>query len=370
MAMMMVSRSLLFWLCVSSAFYLGALENATAQERGLGEVVTEFDTSIFIVFQAKNGDYWFGTDGNGVYRYDGKTATHFATSHFKGKDGRTGRRMREIQEDKFGNIYFSTQEAGVFRFDGKKIEKLEAVKGEWKLEPEDLWFKGESRTNGPYRFDGKTMYQLDLPKHYLADAYFAESPSNSWSPYEVWKVYKDRRGHLWFGVSNFGFCRFDGKSFRWMYEKQQLEVEGGGYFGPRSIFEDKNGEFWICNTKYRYMIEQGDPADPTEEEKTKSLLRYKREAGMTLTSTEGKDLIFFMSMLEDKNGELWMATYGEGVWRYDGKKITHYPLKDGDRNITTFAIYSDNAGDLWLGTHQDGAMKFNGTTFERFRVGK
>jgi ligand-binding sensor domain-containing protein len=333
---------------------------------GVGETVSELGNSIFIVFQAENGDYWFGTDRDGAYRYDGKTLTHFTV-----KDGLTGVRMREIQEDKLGNIYFSTQESGVFRFDGKKFEKLAAVKGEWKLAPDDLWFKGESLTKGPYRYDGKTLYSLEFPKHYLDDGDSADGRKRNWSPYEVWKIYKDRRGHMWFGTANFGLCRFDGKSLRWMYERQQLEVEGGGWFGLRSILEDKDGAFWICNTKYRYRIEPGDPAAPTEEEKAKSLLRYKREDGIpNLKSVEGKDMVFFMSILEDKKGDLWMATYGEGVYRFDGKKVTHYPVMSGDKVITLFAIYQDNQGDLWLGTHEHGALKFNGKTFERFRVKK
>jgi hypothetical protein len=62
-----------------------------------------------------------------------------------------------------------------------------------------------------------------------------------------------------------------------------------------------------------------------------------------------------------------MATYGVGVWRYDGEKVTHYPVKDGAKAITVFAIYKDNRGDLWLGTHEAGAYKFNGKSFEKFK---
>ena len=68
-----------------------------------------------------------------------------------------------------------------------------------------------------------------------------------------------------------------------------------------------------------------------------------------------------------RTGVLWMATYGYGVWRYDGEKVTRYPVKDGDKEITLFSIYKDNRGDLWLGTHEAGAYKFNGKTFEKFR---
>jgi len=62
-----------------------------------------------------------------------------------------------------------------------------------------------------------------------------------------------------------------------------------------------------------------------------------------------------------------MATFHSGVWRYDGDKVTRYPVTDGAREISLFSIYKDNRGELWLGTHEAGAYKFNGKAFEKFR---
>lgn len=55
------------------------------------------------------------------------------------------------------------------------------------------------------------------------------------------------------------------------------------------------------------------------------------------------------------------------MWKFDGKKITHYIVQDNSKDITLFSIYKDNNGDLWLGTHENGAYKFNGKTFEKFK---
>jgi len=74
-----------------------------------------------------------------------------------------------------------------------------------------------------------------------------------------------------------------------------------------------------------------------------------------------------MSIVEDERGDLWMATHGDGVWRYDGQKMTHHAIKEGDKVVTVFMIYKDDQGVLWLGTHEHGPYKFNGTRFERFK---
>jgi ligand-binding sensor domain-containing protein len=331
----------------------------------LGNSVTELSKSILIVFQAKNGNYWFGSDADGVYRFDGKTIFHFST-----KEGLSGNRIRGIQEDKEGNIYISTLD-GISKFDGHTFTTLTAIKSKsqndnWKLQTGDLWFNmlGKNGEKGPYRYDGKNLYQLEFPKHYLADEYFAKSPNNPWSPYEVYYIYKDSKGIMWFGTGNFGICRYDGKSLSWLYEKHLTLVEGGGSFGIRSIIEDKEGKFWFCNTSYRYNI---FPFSSTQ--KDKNLISYKREKGIdNLKAPDGKSMIYFMSAVEDNNGDLWMATYDQGLWRYDGKNVTHYPVKDGAKNVTLFSIYKDQKGELWLGTHETGAYKFNGKAFEKFTL--
>src|SRR5206468_826362 len=78
-----------------------------------GETVTGLDKAIFYIFQAKNNDYWFGSNERGVYCYNGKALVNFTT-----KDGLVSNRIRGIQEDKSGNIYFTTYE-GISIFDGQ-----------------------------------------------------------------------------------------------------------------------------------------------------------------------------------------------------------------------------------------------------------
>ena len=72
-----------------------------------------------------------------------------------------------------------------------------------------------------------------------------------------------------------------------------------------------------------------------------------------------------MSMARDGAGDLWMATYGAGVWRYDGKTLTNHPVLVDGQPFTVFSIYGDRQDGLWLGTHEHGVCKFNGKAFEK-----
>lgn len=331
--------------------------NAKNSTIPIGDPVTELSESIMVIYQDKGNNYWFGSRGKGAFRYDGKNILQFTM-----KNGLVSNDIWGIQEDKLGNIYFDTQE-GVSKFDGKSFSTLtvsNSSDSEWKLEPDDLWFKGSWNINGPYRYDGKNLHHLQFPKNVLADSLYANFPNMTWSPYGLYSLYKDKKGSIWFGTSNLGIYRYDGKTLSWMHEDHLTNTATGGSFGIRSIFEDHEGKFWFCNTRYRYKIESKDSSS-----NGKNLIRYTREKGVDQKAADG-DWIYFMSITEDNMQNLWMLTYGEGVWRYDGKNMIRYPVLDGSKEITLFSIYKDNNGDLWLGTHEAGAYKFNGKTFEKF----
>ena len=74
----------------------------------------------------------------------------------------------------------------------------------------------------------------------------------------------------------------------------------------------------------------------------------------------------YMSIAQDHDKNLWIATYRNGVYRYDGKDLKHYPIVDGSKVVKQFTVYCNRAVTIWLGTHEDGAYRFDGTLFERF----
>ena len=324
----------------------------------IGEVVSEMGSSLTIIYQDNQNNFWFGSKEQGVYKYDGKNITHFSV-----ENGLCNNRIRGIQEDDAGNIYFDTGD-GINKFDGQIFTTLNldttASKKDWKIEPGDLWFEGNWNKNGPYRYDGKKLYHLEFPKHQLEDEFFSINPNAPFNPYEVYKIYKDSKGNLWFGTSTFGACRYDGQSLSWISERDMVEMDEGPAPGVRSILEDKEGNFWYSsNINHKYKVHPASLA--AEQDK----LKYEKLKGIE-TSKEPKLNNYFMSITQDDSGDVWMAKYDGAVWRYDGKNLIHYPIKDGNTNVLIFTIYKDKQGDLWLGTHNAGALRFNGKTFEKF----
>ena len=312
----------------------------------IGATVTQIDKTIWTIYQDKNSNYWFGSKENGVYYYCGQQLKHITT-----KNGLVSNEIRGIQEDANGNIFFDT-EKGVSKFDGHTFKTLQMANPDsplnnWVLKPDDLWFRISSTKNGAYRFDGKYLQYLKFPTSPQENTFNKNNPNTSLKPYGLYTIYKDRKGYMWFGTASLGVCRYDGANLSWHYEEQLQTTPNGGDFGTRAIFEDKNGKFWINNTRFRYVIETYG----------NKLITFKKENGVGyLNKTNKMEFPFFLSVTEDNKGNLWMATYEDGVYKYNGKELIHYPIEDGETDILLFTIYKDNKGVLWLGTHNAGGL--------------
>lgn len=175
------------------------------------------------------------------------------------------------------------------------------------------------------------------------------------NPYVVFGIDKDKKGNIWFGTVLAGAFRFDGKSFLWIGEKELSRLEDGREPGIRSILEDKNGDIWLSNFKSKYEIEPTPNKD------------YEKKKAVEISDKIIREkILYFNSGLTDNNGNLWMTTYGGGVWNYDGKSLSNYEINNGKEDVLLISIFQDNNGILWLGTDNDGVYKYDGETFKKF----
>jgi hypothetical protein len=324
----------------------------------VGELVSKLDTKIWNIYQDQEDNYWFGSNGNGIFFYDGKKLKNYTT-----KDGLIDNTIRGVQGDHLGNIFIETPH-GVSKYDGKIFTSLKPIispDNEWKLEANDLWFKCNGHPNDIYRYDGKSLFELKLPRKDLEKAFnkrvvgLGFKGMNS-SPYSVFGIDKDKNGNLWVGTIVAGAFRYDGKRFLWVGEKELTTLDDGRVPGVRSMVEDKDGNLWLSNFISRYKIIEND-----------SIVKYEQLEGIDKSNELFQTrLPYFNSGLLDKEGNLWMATYTGGVWKYDGKELLNFPVKNEEMEVLLISIYKDNQDVLWLGTDNDGVYKFNGTTFEKF----
>ena len=282
--------------------------------------------NITCELQDRDGNLWFSTGGEGVYRFDGKSFTNFTT-----KDGLCDNYTSTIIQDKSGNILIGTN-AGICKYDGGNFSKY---------------------------FESDSLTKLGITS-----------------------LLEDREGNIWFGAKNKGIYRYDGtnlSNFLYMYEHP--------FFGDKiekhisDIIQDKNGNIWFSSWNgggvwkydgkiFKHFLPSIDYYKTNQD---------KRRSGNTQNSSDlfpnnnsfiqsqdyiSDDMIF--SMTEDNLGNIWFATRSHGACRFDGKKFTGFGTKEGFLSRNAYAILEDKKGNLWLTTEKDGVWCYDGKTIKNF----
>ncbi len=290
------------------------------------------------VLEDQRGNIWFATTDSGVYYYN-TSAQPIAGSesirHFTTRDGLADNRVMSVYEDKTGIIWFGTGN-GLSSYDGKSFRNFKNPDpshyysgGNWN---NDITTILEDKTGklwvgtrgGAFVYDGKTFTTL----------------THKGQPFlDVWGIMEDRKGNIWLsGFNGFkesqtgGLWRYDGSAFTKASER-----------GAYAIIEDKKGNIWTTGPV--------NPANST----VQAVSRYDAQS---LSSnkpafTELMSGQAFFGLLEANDGNIWFGD-ATGVYRYDGKTITDFYNKEGQKK---YIIDTKQSVVIWKGSSLFGGWE-------------
>jgi ligand-binding sensor domain-containing protein/signal transduction histidine kinase len=276
-------------------------------EQGLSQ------SSVLCILQDDIGFMWFGTE-DGLNKYNGHSFTIYRHDP-EDPNSLSNNVIRSIIQDREGVLWIGT--------DGG-LNRLDRVSEEF------------------------TRYQND-----------PDDP-HSLSDNAVLSIHEDQSGALWIGTGAGGLDRLDPETARFSsYQADPDNPRSLTSNGVSSIYEDQRGALWLGTDggldrfdretesfgHYQFIYFQSDPHDPH------SLTHYP-----------------VTSVCEDREGELWIGTYGGGLNRFDRKteEFTRYSSDSNDpyslSDDRVLAVYEDQAGNLWIGTYGGGLAKFDRET--------
>lgn len=131
------------------------------------------------------------------------------------------------------------------------------------------------------------------------------------------------------------------------YNMQYLDVDQGlssSYIWD--IYEDHRGNMWFAT----------DGGGVT---------RYDGKTFFHYTEQNGLASNYVRSILEDKNGNLWFATI-TGVSKYDGTAFTNYTSQQGLNQNSMWASTEDRNGNIWFATYGGGVCRYDGKNFTHY----
>jgi ligand-binding sensor domain-containing protein len=202
-----------------------------------------------------------------------------------------------------------------------------------------------------------TLYLLTLPSESTAQSinlrFESLTSENGLSQNSVRSIYQDSRQFLWFGTFD-GLNRYDGFNFRiYKYDKDDPYSISGQVFS--AIVEDKNGDLWIAsegNGLNRYN------------RLTDNFTRFLKIQNDTTSLADNRLKVLYV----DKKGRLWVGT-DNGLCRYDFQKnnfIRYNKILDTENHFQSQlirAICEDSSGNIWIGTWL-GLIRLNPETNE------
>ncbi len=242
--------------------------------------------SITSLLEDKNGDIWFATMNNGVYRWNEKRLTNFLSNDdHKFNLGAHYQLIMDILEDMQGNIWFSSWNGGgVWRYDGKAFTNFLPSPAYYAAN-EDKRSQTNSTAVNPSAYLSQKV--AALPDGYITDDM-------------IYSMTLDRAGNIWFATRKHGPCIYDGKTFK-RFAAQNETISKGVY----AMLEDRQGNMWFTTERNGVFCYEG-----------KTFRNYTTADGLVNNAV--------VSVMKDKEGKIWFGTKWFGLSCFDGKRFITY----------------------------------------------
>lgn len=392
----------LIWICTESGLNSFDGSEFKTYYNQPNDTTSLINNSVLTVFEDKKRNFWVGTIG-GVQLFD-RTTEKFSNIHFSYPNISDFSYFRCIMEDSKGNIWLTTSRSGVICIranTGKPIYYMTTnsniCSNKINVVFEDrfgnIWIGSqdngisvlniENHTLVNYAHDSKDLNSLSSNKVFS----ITETPegnilvgtidggidsfdfstrtfTRNFIPMEgmVFTMVTDSKKNLWIGTDGYGLkCyREDNRSVEtYETERPNLDMRKAKV---HSILEDKQGNVWVG------LYQKGVLMIPPQEHSFGNLCFNPFYPKKSI----GTECV--LSIAEDNNKNLWIGTDGDGIYKLNSSKevIAHYNIQS-DRHYTesiVLSIFKDSRNRIWIGTYLSGLFLYNPNTnsFEKKEI--
>ncbi len=309
---------------------------------------------VLSIHQDYKGFLWIGTS-DGLNRYDGCWFKLYKNDP-NDPGSLPDNKIHTIYEDRNDNLWIGTY-GGLSRYDRETdsfINYRRNADVPASLSDGEVYCICEDSTGalwiGTYGGGLDKLVGGDKFIHYRSNPADPRSLSND----NVWAIYEDSDGRLWIGTDG-GLNLFDRtKQTFTCYRHDPQDPNSIGSDSVYTIVGDKNGALWLGTIAGLDKLEPG-PASASAPMPAK-VTHFKIG-----DSHDSPGNIRVQHLLEDKNGTLWIGSYGGGLKRFDREKGTFISYRSNPHDFYTIShdyvhtLYQDDSGTLWIGT-RGGAL--------------
>ena len=206
----------------------------------------------------------------------------------------------------------------------------------------------------------------------------------------VYDALQASNGDLWIATWS-GVNRVRGGALRDRsnWELHTVQSTNGGLPNDwvYGLAEGRNGDIWLATEGGLALYRGGQWSNWNHAkglgapyEKVKDAIAFKNDPSKQSThharqkeemGLQGVDVAFnpnyIVAIEVDRDGIVWVGTWGGGLGRYDGKRWKNYTTVEGLPGNHVFMLHLDQKGRLWVGTN-NGLARMSGEKFEALRT--
>ena len=325
-------------------------------------------STVYDIIQDKDGFMWFAT-ANGISKFDGN---HFKT--FRTKDGLNSNSIISLLEGKKGELYIGNFEKGINLFKNGKIENY-CSEIDGKSLVISYLILGASKKNEQKIIAYNGWGDINLINE-TASGKLKTKVINVF-PIYVNKLEKLANGDL-MALTTTGLYDFKVESLSKVNIKGLPETsifclangnDGSYYIGTQgAIYQLKNKA--IIGT-YKIDLASNNDVIAILSDKNKNTWFSIRNSGFYMIPNGSGKITDIGSKLglqntlvndyfEDNEGNIWVSTFGKGVYCINNLYLKSYNENDGLHNNNVYSIAKESSGKLLLGTFNGIGVLENG----------
>ena len=313
--------------------------------------------------QTPDGYLWIATL-DGVARFDGVRFTVFNKSN---TPGIASNRFSSMVQDGDGDLWLSTEGGGLTRYHGGSFRSYRpadgipagTIRGILRATAGGIWVLSEDSI---LKFDIKTSEFMDV------------TPANTKVHYQP--LHWDNAG-FW-GQDSAGLHLFVNEHFvsyplpAWLSDQT-----------IRDVATDQNGAVWVEGADGRQGIiapntQTVKPVDTSRPQITSYRDSHGRHWSLEIANRLSRILeiqsfghtasIALTRLFEDREGNIWIGTEGDGLYQLQEETITVYSKAQGLIDHDVYPIYQDKSGVIWIGAWQLGLSSYRDGRFTNYSV--
>lgn len=322
-------------------------------------------TQVNALCQDPMGYIWAATLG-GLTRFDGLNFSNISEW-----EGLSQGFLYHAVADKKNNIWLGT-EIGLVKYNGKKFQQIKLSDSLKKNNPHyfdtdndaNLW--AATRAGGVFQVNDNQIIRLGKVQGFTDDLVARMAQCKGQKP-------------IWFATLSDGLWRYENQRFtQYNYPISKVVTR-------KILFDDAanpilltpNGLYFFTNNQFQFQafpksfsaqvdvgirLPKGDFLLGTSE----GLFRYDGKKISHLSDNEELNSAKIKAIIEDYEGNIWIASDGQGLFKVSPTNVKLYLGKSKIASPVVTALQRDNKGILWIGTYNNGLYQQENETVKPF----